>query len=262
MRIGISTSTFFLREESENAIVKIKELGAECAELFFSTYYEYRPEFAKAHRGLAEGLEIYSIHALSTSFEPQLFSDSRRVRGDGFYWLDQVLRSAQLFGAKKYSFHGYISRAAGAVDYDKIAGYMRDICDFSARYGIDICLENVCWCMYERPGIFKELKNRCPRLAAVLDVKQARRSGYPLNMYIADTAGSVSHVHLSDVDENGAICLPGKGLYDFEEIFRRLHGSGFDGPAIIEVYSQNYGGYSELKQSLDYLNEIIYKLNF
>ena len=63
MRIGISTSTFFLREESENAIVKIKELGAECAELFFSTYYEYRPEFAKAHRGLAEGLEIYSIHA-------------------------------------------------------------------------------------------------------------------------------------------------------------------------------------------------------
>lgn len=262
MKTGISTSSFFLREECENAIVRIKELGAECAEIFLGTFYEYRPEFAKTYSRLAEGLEICSIHALPTNFEPQLFSDSRRVRGDGFYWLDRFLRSAQIFGAKKYSFHGYISGAAGAMDYDKTAGYIREICDFAARYGVDICLENVCWCMYDRPGIFKELKSRCPRLAAVLDVKQARRSGYPLNMYIEDMAGSISHVHISDVDEKGAICLPGKGLYDFEEIFRRLHGAGFDGPVIIEVYGQNYGDYSELRWSLDYLNEIIYKMNF
>ena len=115
--------------------------------------------------------------------------------------------------------------------------------------------------MYNRPGLFKELKSRCPQLAAVLDIKQARRSGYPLNMYIEDMAGAISHVHLSDVDENGRMCLPGTGIYNFEEIFRRLRGAGFDGPAVIEVYGGDYSGYSELKESLDYLNEIFYKLN-
>ena len=140
MKTGISTSSFFLREECENAIVKIRELGAQCAEVFLGTYYEYRPEFAKAHRHLLDGLEVTSIHALSTNFEPQLFSESRRVRGDGFYWLDQLLRSAQLLGAKKYTFHGYISQTMGQMNFDKTAAYMREICEFSARYGVDICL--------------------------------------------------------------------------------------------------------------------------
>ena len=261
MKTGISTSSFFLREECENAIVKICELGAQCAEVFLGTYYEYRPEFAKAHAHLLSGLEVSSVHALSTNFEPQLFSESRRVRGDGFYWLDQFLRSAQILGAKKYSFHGYIAQSGGGADTDKTAAHMQEICDFSARYGVDVCLENVSWCMYNRPGIFKELKRRCPSLAAVLDIKQARRSGYPINMYIEDMSGAISHVHLSDVDENGRICLPGKGVYNYEEIFRRLRGAGFDGAVLIEVYGDNYSEYSELKQSLDYLNEIIYKLN-
>lgn len=261
MKIGISTSSFFTREECENAIVKIKELGADCAEAFLGTFFEYRPEFAAANARRADGLEIYSVHALPTNFEPQLFSDSRRVRGDGFYWLDQLMRSAQIFGAKKYSFHGFISRAAGKIDYDKTAGYLNSVTEFTARYGVDLCLENVCWCMYDRPGIFKELKSRCPGLYGVLDVKQARRSGYPVNMYIEDMRGAISHVHLSDIDENGKICLPGKGIYDFGEIFRRLKDSGFDGPCLIEVYGDNYGDYSELKNSLDFLKEVAYKIS-
>ena len=67
-------------------------------------------------------------------------------------------------------------------------------------------------------------------------------------------------MHLSDVDENGKMCLPGKGLYDFEEILKRLKGAGFDGSAIIEVYPDDYGDISELRQSLGFLNEILYKI--
>lgn len=259
MKIGVSTASFFPREESEKAIEIIKELGADCAEVFLGTFYEYRPEFVKAHSSKFSGIEISSVHSSSVNFEPQLFSSARRVRGDGFYWLDQFLRSAQILGAKKYSFHGYISRSSN-VNFDNIAIYLREICEFAARYGVDVCLENVSWCTYTRPGLFREFKARCPQLAAVLDIKQARRSGYPVNMYIEDMSGAISHVHLSDVDKNGKMCLPGKGVYNFEEIFKRLKGTGFNGPAVIEVYGGDYKDYSEIKQSLEYLKEIAYKL--
>lgn len=250
----------FMREECEDAVGVIKNLGADCAEVFLGTFYEYRPEFAAAYAPRAEGLEIYSVHSLPFNFEPQLFSDSRRVRGDGFYWLDQLMRSAQIFGAKKYTFHGYISGAAGKPDYGKAAGFLNAAAGFTARYGVDLCLENVCWCMYDRPGVFKELKSRCPGLCGVLDIKQARRSGYPANMYIEDMRGSISHAHLSDVDENGKMRLPGKGVYDFVGLFKRLKDAGFAGPCIIEAYGGDYGGYSELKQSVEYLKEIAYKI--
>lgn len=260
MKTGISTASLFLRQETEQAFSTIKELGADCIEVFLGTYYEYRPEFAKKYAPLTGGMEVAAVHALSSNFEPQLFSKSRRVRGDAFYWLDQIMRSAQLFGAKKYSFHGYISRCTGDENVDETVERLREICEFCARYGVDVCLENVSWCTYNRPGLFRRLKSRCPQLAAVVDIKQARRSGYNLNKYIEDTAGAISHVHLSDLDANGKMCLPGKGKYNFEEIFKRLKGAGFDGPALIEVYGSDYAEISELKQSLDFLNEIIYKL--
>lgn len=98
---------------------------------------------------------------------------------------------------------------------------------------------------------------RSPSLQGVFDIKQARLSGYPYAMYIKDMAGSISHVHLSDVDGNGKMCLPGKGRTDFFEVFSRLKDAGFDGAAIVEAYTGDYGEYAELKESCDYLDEVI-----
>lgn len=259
MQTGISTACFFMREECEQAISRINGLGAQCAEVFLGTYYEYRPEFAKRFAPEAGETKVVSVHALSTNFEPQLFSGSRRVRGDAFYWLDQFLRSAQLFGADKYTFHGFISHGRND-DFDGTAAGLNEICRFAARYNVTVCLENVAWCIYNRPGVFKELKSRCPQIAGVFDIKQARRSGYPYQMYIEDMSGAISHVHLSDIDERGKMCLPGKGIYDFDEIIKRLLDVGFDGPVLIEVYGGDYGDFKEIRESLDFLDEKIYKL--
>ena len=79
-------------------------------------------------------------------------------------------------------------------------------------------------------------------------------------MYIKDMEGSISHVHLSDVTDTGRICLPGKGVFDFEECFHRLKDAGFNGAALIEVYAGDYGDYTELKQACDYLDELIEKI--
>ena len=69
----------------------------------------------------------------------------------------------------------------------------------------------------------------------------------------------IKTVHLSDIDENGKMRLPGKGTFNFEELFKRLYDVGFNGNAIIEVYKDDYNEESEITQSINYLNEIKYK---
>ena len=259
MITGISTACFFGRRETEDCFEIIKELGAEVCEVFLQTFYEYRPEFAKKFAPLCDGLKVNSVHALTSDFEPHLFSEGRRQRGDGFYWLDQILRSAQLFGAENYTFHGF-NRRSESDDFDYLAERLREAAAFCARYGVKFCLENVWWSLYNRPAVFKELKRRIPELCGVFDIKQARQSGYPYQAYIEDMAGSIAYAHLSDVDERGNICLPGKGIYDFTEILKRLKGAGFDGNIIIEVYSRNFGDIEELRQSLEFLKETYEKV--
>ena len=259
MKIGISTASLFLKQETEQALITVKELGTDCVEIFLATFYEFRPEFAKNYKDRCDGLDVCSVHPYGTAFEPQLFNRSRRTSGDAFYWLDQIMRSAQLFGAEKYSFHGII-RKGGEPDIGYLGERLSKAVSFCAEYGVNLCLENVCWSTYNSPYIFKQLKKYCPQLLGVLDLKQARRSGYPYAMYIEDMKGSISHVHLSDVTEKGKMCLPGRGVTDFNEIFLRLKDSGFDGEALIEVYPEDFSDFSELKTSLEFLKEINYKI--
>ena len=255
MKTGISTASLFLRQELEQALPTIKGLGADCVEVFFNTYYEYRPEFSQKLE--ANGIEVGSVHVSAYHIEHSLFNPSRRVRGDAYYWLDQVMRSAQVLGCNAYSFHG---RVGTKESVDDIADNLRAAVEFCGRYGVNLCLENVAWSIYHKPKIFSELKERIPQLLGVFDIKQARRSGYPYKDYIEDMKGAISHVHLSDVDRDGKMCLPGKGTYNFKDILTRLKDTGFDGNVIIEVYKDDYSDIRDLKTSLEYLNEIIYKL--
>lgn len=261
MKTGISTACLFARCETEQAFAQLNSLGVQNTEIFLQTFYEYRPEFAKKYRTELGNLNVNSVHVTTSNFEPQLFSSTRRSRGDGFYWLDQLMRSCQLFGAKNYTMHGIVRKdAGGGENFDYLGERINEIISFCARYGVSLCLENVCWCLYNRPGVFSQLKRRADNLSGVFDLKQARRSGYPYQMYIKEMSNSIAYAHLSDVDEKGKMCLPGKGVCDFTEIIKCLKGEGFDGTCLIEVYSDNYGDISELKTSLEYLDEIIYKI--
>ena len=134
-----------------------------------------------------------------------------------------------------------------------------DIYDFCQKFGIKLCLENVEWASYNRVGVFSKIRERVPELGGVLDVKQARISGYHYREYLEEMGQSLTHVHISDVDRNGKIRLPGQGIFDFDELVRRLSDVGFDGPLIIEVYNDSYAHAGELKPSLDYMNELLYK---
>lgn len=260
MKIGISTASLFPEKHTEEAARIIKSLGAEIAEVFFSTFYEYRPEFSKALAPRIKGLEINSVHCMPLNFEPNLFNATRRVRGDGFYWLDQVARSAQLLSCHNYTFHGFARVGKGKDDMRFIGERIAEAYGFLQGYGVNLCLENTAHYAYNRPDFFREVKSFCPDMYGVFDIKQARRSGYPYQMYIEAMKGAIAYVHISDVDENGKTCLPGKGIYNFEEIFKRLKDVGFDGSVLIENYRSDYDNFEELKQATDYLKEIADKI--
>ena len=260
MKIGISTATLFPEKHTEEAARIIKSLGAETAEVFYSTFYEYRPEFSKALAPEIAGLHINSVHTVPLNFEGNLFNSTRRVRGDGLYWLDQVARSAKLLGCENYTFHGFMRAGDMRDDFAFIGDRIAEAHAFLAGYGVNQCLENTAYYAFNRPDFFKKVKERCPDLYGVFDLKQARRSGYPWQMYIEAMQGALAYVHLSDMDENGKMCLPGRGIYNFEEIFKRLKGAGFDGNVLIENYRGDYGGFDELKDSVEFLKEIADKV--
>ena len=242
MITGISTACLLNHSETEDALSIIKDTGAACCGVDLRTFYEYRPEFAKKFAPRAEGMKIHSVRVSEANFEPQLTASPRRIRGDGFYWLDQVMRSAQIFGAEYYTLRGL----NGGYDLDFLGDRLNEINAFCARYGLKFSLSNSVFGLYNKPTQLRELKGRCSDLNGALNVKQAEKSGYPVGMYIKDMAGSISHVYISE----------GISEYGLMELFKRLKDANFDGAVILEECAAD-----NLKQTLEYINEVIYKIN-
>jgi phenylalanyl-tRNA synthetase alpha chain len=93
-------------------------------------------------------------------------------------------------------------------------------------------------------------------LKGTLDIKQARDSGEGYIPFLEEMGRDIVTVHVSDVDSNGRLCLPGRGTFDFKELFKRLDGVGFSGAVLIEVYKENYNELEELFNSLQYLKDL------
>lgn len=262
MQVGVSTASLFLRKNNEEAFPLFRSLGIKYAEVFFTSFQEYGEDFAKTMRAEQGDIVVNSVHALNTQFEPQLYGEHPKVKADAFSVLKNFLSGARLLGAKYYTFHG-IARIKCSSNYDRFISspVHSEIFNCCRDYGITLCYENVEWALYNRPSVFKRIKEACPEIMGVLDIKQARLSGYSYADYINDMAGSIAHVHVSDILPDGKMCLPGKGTFDFDDLFKRLADTGFNGCVLIEAYNRDYNEISEIADSCNYLKEKLYKLN-
>lgn len=257
MDIGISTASLFKRQYNEDSLITLNELDARVVEIFLGSYCEYTSEFANLLKERKGNLKVHSIHTLNTHFEPQLFADNPRAINDAYKILENCLNTANTLGAKNYTLHG-IARFKKDIlynNYDVIGKKFEKLNDFCSSKGINLCLENVEWAYYNHVGFYTQILKYCKNLKTCLDVKQARVSGDSYVDYINEMQNSIQTVHLSDVDDLGKICVPGKGVFDFDDLFKRLRGVNFDGAMLIEVYSNNYGEISELKDGLNFLRD-------
>lgn len=262
MEIGVSTASLFMREYNEDALPLLDKSDARVVEVFLQGFSEYKKEFGELLKSRLGNLKVHSVHALTLTYETELFTINERAFTDVKEIFQSVLTTAKLLGATCYTMHGR-ARIKKSVNYDdfvKIGKRLDKLCDIAENYDVNICLETVEWALYNAPGYFKKVKEYAPRLKGTLDIKQCRLSGFDYRDYIADMGENIKTVHLSDIDENGKIKLPGKGNFDFETLFRRLKDSGSDPNALIEVYKDDYDDIGEIKNSLDYLREIQYKI--
>ncbi|MBQ2701542.1 MAG: sugar phosphate isomerase/epimerase [Clostridia bacterium] len=265
MEIGVSTASLFERKNNEDALPLLDRLGIPVAEVFLTSFSEYGKEFAALLKGRKGNIKINSVHILNTQFEPQLFSSHPRVKADAYAWLEKVMDGIRVLDASYYTFHGTArikraSRSGDRDDFSKMIQGFEELTAFCQQKGVTLCLENVEWATYNRPGVFKVLSNAIPELKGVLDIKQARISGFPYETYLQEMGNKLAYAHVSDIDENGNLCLPGKGIFDFETFFKRLLDVGFNGAILIEAYNRDYQDEKELKNSCDFLSESLDKV--
>ena len=260
MKVGISTASLFLRKNNEEALPLFDAWGVPCAEVFLTSFCEYAPAFAHTLAAAKGGVEIHSVHVLNTQYEPQLYAEHPRVLEDANGWLREVLASANILGARNYTFHG-IARLKRTFreNWQRFSAITAQIYETCRAAGVRLCYENVEWALYSRPGLFALLKKDCPDLGGVLDIKQARITGYDWREYLADMGESLATVHVSDVTAEGKMCLPGRGVFDFAELFAWLRDIGFDGAVLIENYARDYDEPDELRRSFEYLADLAAK---
>ena len=262
MNIGISTASLFMRKTTEDALEFLGENGVDVAEVFLESYCEYNKEFGRLLNERKGQTSVHSVHVLTTQFEPQLYSVNERAKADSFKLLDMAMQAGESFGAKYYTFHGgaRFKKTPFTINYDRVGSITQDIYNVAKSHGITLAYENVHWGYYNYFGFFSELKKHVPNLKATLDIKQARQSDIHYKEFIKDMGEGIVTVHLSDYLESGKMCLPGKGVTDFADLFKRLKDVNFNGALILEAYQNDYGELNELLQSLDYIKELSYKI--
>ena len=265
MKFGMSTACFFPRLNCEEAVSQIGKMGIKDVEVFFSTLSEYEKGFIKELKTIADasGVSVYSVHALSLQFEPQLFSSHKRARKDALCIYEKVLEAGAELGASVYVMHGpaHVKRACSLeLNYEYIAEKTLPLCDMAKSYGIKLAWENVHWCWYAQPQFPKLLEEHLGRekLFYTLDIKQAAQSGYEPSEYLEYTQDTLANIHVCDYTgtSDGSIIpeLPFKGQMDYTKIKNKLSENHYEGAVMLEVYSNNYKSQSELHRTYEDVN--------
>ena len=257
MKVGISTASLFGRYYTEDALEKLNELGVDVAEVFLESYSEYTKKFGKILKKKKGNVDIHSIHTLTTQFEPQLYSLNDRAREESFKLLDGTLQAGQTIGAKYYTFHGVarIKRVPIHINFERVGELTNKIIDACKKHDMLLSYENVHWAYYNYIGFFSTLKKYCPDLKGTFDVKQARQSGVDYREFINEMGSDIVTAHLSDINSDGKMCLPGRGETDFDEMFSRLRDVQFDGSLILEVYKTDFESMDELLESYEFVKD-------
>lgn len=259
MRTGISTASFFNLIYNENAFEKLKLLGCDLTEVFFTTYSEYEEDFAKKMADNQNGITVHSVHALGTQFEPELFNVSSRVRADAEKIFRKVCRAAQILNAKFLTFHGpyRMKKKPYNIDFKNFGARTNEIIQIAQEYGLNLSYENVHYAFFNEPYFFVNLKEYCPMLYGTLDIKQSIQGGIDPYDILQAIGDRLSTIHICDIKSNNETAAIGKGIFDFEKFINTLKSKNISAPVILELYSKDYKTLDELKNNFEYIKSLI-----
>lgn len=260
MNIGVSTASLYPLH-IEDAFAKLAELGVRTAETFANSTSEAREPYLSQICGIRDknNMNIVSFHPFSSPMESVfLFSTYDRRIDEMMTLYQEFFGAMNKLGAKVFVLHGAILSSKCTVSH--YFRQFRMLSEAGQKFGITVAQENVSYCMSGKLEFLKAMKKELGDCAKfVLDLKQARRSGEDAFDYIDALGTSIVHCHLSDANADKD-CLPiGRGEFDFTKFAKKMLALGYDNAFIVELYRDNYDNFSELKDSVDEISEIIDK---
>ncbi len=257
MEIGISLACFY-PEHPETVVSRVAEMGFKTAELFINTISETKPEYISEISKECEkhNIEIYSVHPFTSALENYMFFSpyDRRVE-DSKKLYERYCEVACFLGAKVINIHG--DRGIGLKDFDLYCNCLLPFFELSEKYDVKFAHENVFFNSVNHPEFTQKLCERFGEdIKFTFDIKQANKGG-SVPIEVCEAMGkNIVNFHINDYDEDNICLLPGEGITDYKSIFNVLKKNDYTGPAIIEVYRNNFTDTDQIIKSRDYLERI------
>lgn len=262
IRIGASTANLYPME-TEKALDVLLQLGIKTIEIFLNSVCETEPQFVQMLRRKADeaGAQIVSVHPYTSVAEPYLFfTEYERRFSDGLKEYEKLFQVCKALGASYLIMHGDRMATPSSLPESLSLQRFAQIRQLGKRYGVTLLQENVCRNRSRDPAFLRAMRQQLGGEAAfVLDFKQAIRSEQTVDTVLQAMGDRVAHIHISDHDEQHDCLVPGRGIQNFEGIFKQLEQQKFDGAVIIELYRQNYGEPQELVDGICFLQQFVKK---
>lgn len=259
MRFGASTSCFYPLE-TEKSLQKVIDLGFERAEVFMNAESELEESFVKELVQIANGSDtkIISVHPFSSFLESScIFGDYKRRFDDYIGIYQKTCHAAAMLGAKYVVIHGAVATPKLPIPDERYFERFRHLIEIGKSEGVTVCQENVNRFKSQSIEFCKKMRNELgDDFNMVFDIKQTVRAGEDTFEFLNEFKNEIRHIHISD---HGALgdCLPiGRGNFDFKRLKDTMDACGYQGDAVIEIYSKGYDVESVLRESKVYLDKL------
>ncbi|URZ04168.1 sugar phosphate isomerase/epimerase family protein [Clostridium felsineum] len=249
MEIGLSSAVFYPEVNTEDTLEIIKRLGFNTSEIFINSFLECEDNFIdKLLKSKNElGLNINSVHALSSLFEPFLFDQYKRRRDEMLDSFEKICKTGNKLGAKCYTFHGMKYKDFKSVNKKLVVDVYEKLAYIAGENNIKLAQENVSWCMSSDLDYLSFIKDKdIDNLFFTFDIKQAYKANKEPKDYIKIMGERLVNFHINDRDEEHVCLLPFNGKVNYNEILDELKSVNYKGNLIIEVYRNNFFSYNEI----------------
>lgn len=258
MKLGLSTAAFYGRHETEDAAARIAQLPLDCTEVFLQSDSENTIEFARLVKENLCGVPCTSVHPLGGYENYMAGRPARQVR-DAFDHFRRVLDAGQTLGAQVFVYHGRNTPLLSPLPWNLKWNVeaLAPMCEEAEQRGMIIGWENVCWCQLTEPSRVLEAREALPQVRFTLDIKQAMRAGCDPIAFVHAMGDRICNVHVCDWTEEGKLCLPGEGVFDFDALIGALRAVSYEGPVVMEPYLGLIKSDEALLQSIAFMRNIM-----
>jgi sugar phosphate isomerase/epimerase len=234
---GISTASLY-PYILEDAFRLLAENGVLYTEIFVNTECELSGVYLERIKAITAeyGIKTVSVHPFTCGLEPMMmFTEYERRTPDFLAFYSRYFAYMNAVGAKYFILHGNKppAKIPESLEFERFAL----LCDRAADFGVTVLQENVSRCLSRDLAKLVRMKDCLGDKAAfVLDVKQARRSGYAPVECVKALGSAIKHIHYSDAGERGDCLFFGEGNEDKGEFFREASKAGIEAAILLETY--------------------------